>query len=278
MTLRLIHITDHHLGASAEAVNRGYATAWALERLLTAIAAAGAHGADFVLSTGDLVDAGTDEEYAFARGLLGVAPDRTAAAPGPLTLRRPGLVGLPLYLVPGNHDPRAAWLRNLFPATPLREPLDLRWEHGGVAFAHIDLGVGGRAGDLREASLAHLDAVLSEHERVVIVLHHHPVPVGVPWLDTMLPPGIERLWSRCRPEQVAAVLFGHAHASAATEVGGVPVIGTRSTCFQFAGTEAPEFVIRPLQYTLVSVGPEGSATFQRYEVPLTGDPVAEAVP
>lgn len=274
MTLRFLHITDHHLGSSATVVNRGYATAWALERVLEAIAASERHDADFLLCTGDLVDAGTDEEYAFARGLLGIEP--AAEVPGPLVVRRPGLEGLPLYIVPGNHDPRSAWLRNLFPKTPPRDPLDLRWDHGDLAFAYLDLGVGGRAGDLREASLAYLDTVLAERERVVVVLHHHPIPVGIPWLDRALPDGIERFWQRCRPDRVVAVVFGHAHVSIEERIDGVLAFGTRSTCFQFAVSETPEFVIRPLQYALVTIDDSG-ASVQRYEVPLTGAAIAKAV-
>ena len=274
MSLRFLHITDHHLGATAAAVNRGYVPAWALNRVLDAIASNAHHDAAFLLCTGDLADAGTDEEYAFARGLLGIEP--AGAAPGPLMTRRPGLEGLPLYLVPGNHDPRTSWVRNLFPATAFRDPLDLRWDHGEIAFVYLDLGIGGRAGDLREASLDHLDTVLAERERTVVVLHHHPIPVGIPWLDRALPQGIERLWDRCRPDRVVAVIFGHAHVSIEGDIGGVPAIGTRSTCFQFAASETPEFVIQPLQYALVTIDDTG-ASVQRYEVPLTGAAIATVV-
>jgi len=44
---------------------------------------------DVVLATGDLVDAGTDEEYRRLRGLLAPLP-------------------MPVYLIPGNHDNRDA--------------------------------------------------------------------------------------------------------------------------------------------------------------------------
>lgn len=79
MSLRFLHITDHHLGSSADAANRSYITAWALDRVLDAIAIDDCHDADFPSSTGDLVDAGTDEEHAFARRLLGIRPIGVAA-------------------------------------------------------------------------------------------------------------------------------------------------------------------------------------------------------
>lgn len=274
MSLRLLVVSDHHLGRDAGTVNRGYATAWALERVLDAIAAADGHGADAILSTGDLVDRGDDAEYAFARELLGVRP--AGSAPGPLASSRPGFANLPFYLVPGNHDPRDAWLRNLFPDRPPTEHVDLEWFVGGQAFVHLDLGSDGRRGALHERSLRFLDRALARRRPAVLVLHHHPIPVGIPWLDRALPEGIDRLWDRLE-RGIVAVLFGHAHVSVDATVRGVPVLGTRSTCFQFAESEEPEFMIRPLQYRLLTVG-GSAATSQRFEVPLTGPAVARVVP
>jgi Icc protein len=270
VSLRLLVVSDHHLGEDGCAVNRGYATAWAFERVLDAIAGAGRHDADALLSTGDLVDRGEDPEYAFARDLLGVRPG--GRAPGPAISARPGLEGLAIYLVPGNHDPRDAWLRNLFPATAVRDHLDLAWSIGDQAFVHLDLGRDGRAGRLLDASLERLDAVLAAGRSVVLVLHHHPVAVGVPWLDRALPDGIERLWRRL-DRGIVGVLFGHAHASVDASVRGVPVLGTRATCFQFAATEEPTFVIQPLEYRVVTIDGDTLAS-ERYVVPLTGPPSA----
>lgn len=266
MSVRFVQITDHHLGENAACVNRGYATAWALDRVLDAIADADAHGADFLLCTGDLVDAGTDAEYAFARERFGV--EAAGEAPGPLPLSRRGLEGLPAYFVPGNHDPRETFVRNLFPATPPATHLDLGWRVGEVNFAYLDLGRSGRQGVLEEASLELLDRVLAEGLPTVVVLHHHPLAVGIPWLDAAVPLGIDRLWRRLSGG-VIGVLFGHAHASVERAVRGVPVLGLRSTCFGFAATEEPTFVIQPLHYRLVTVE-GGVLSSRRYEVPLLG--------
>jgi Icc protein len=266
VSVRLLVVSDHHLGPDACAVNRGYAPAWALDRVLDAIASAGWHGADALLSTGDLVDRGDDAEYAFARELLGIRPD--SSAPGPATSTRPGLEGLAMYLVPGNHDARDAWIRNLFPDTDPAERLDFVWSIGDQTFVHLDTGRDGRAGVLLDASLDVLDAALTSGRRVVLVLHHHPVEVGVPWLDRALPEGVERLWRRLE-HGVIGVLFGHAHESVDAQVRGVPVLGTRATCFQFARAEEPAFVIQPLEYRVVTVeGP--TLASERYTVPLTG--------
>jgi hypothetical protein len=103
------------------------------------------------------------------------------------------------------------------------------------------------------------------------------VPVGIPWLDAAVPDGIDRLWQRLRGGGVIGVLFGHAHVSLDTSVHGVPVLGLRSTNFQFAATEVPTFIIQPLQYRLLTV--EGGALHsRRYEVPLTGAAEGGRVP
>lgn len=275
MTLRFVQITDHHLGPDAVAINRGYSPAWALERVLTAIAAADAHHAEFLLCTGDLVDRGHDAEYAFAARCFGIEP--AGSAPGPLPMTRPGLEDLALYVVPGNHDPREVFTRNLFPGMPARSRLDVTWRASGVEFVYLDLGVDGREGVFDERSLTFLDGVLEHGAPVVVVLHHHPVKVGIPWLDRAVPHGVERLWERVRGGGIIGVLFGHSHATVGVDIAGVPVLGLRSTCFQFGATEEPSFVIQPLQYRLVTVD-EGVLTSQVYEVPLSGEPEGRLLP
>ncbi|MEX2534582.1 MAG: metallophosphoesterase [Trueperaceae bacterium] len=274
MAVRFLVISDHHLGRTYHSVNRGYAPAWALERVLDAIAAHRCHDADFLLSTGDLVDEGVDEEYAFAHHLFGVRSN--GMAPGPLPLQRRGLEGLPLYLVPGNHDPRDTWLRSLFPGTPPAPRLDLEWQAAGQDFIYLDLGTSGRAGALLDSSLERLDRALERGSRPVLVLHHHPIEVGIPWIDRALPAGVDRLWSRVAGGRIRALLFGHAHVSLDATVYGIPVLATRSTCFQFAVSQEPEFVIKPLHYRVVTVDGEAVHT-QLYEVPLTGEPLATEI-
>lgn len=261
----LLVISDHHLGEHAGFINRGTSPHWALDRLLEAIAAEGAHGADALISTGDLVDQANAASYAFAREVFGVEP--AGRAPGPLPSRRPGLQGLPLYFVPGNHDERAPFAQALFPEQPAAEPMHLCFPLADQQVVYLDTGSSGRAGSLDEAAWSFLDRAIAEHQRVLLVLHHHPIAVGIPWLDEALPVGIEALWRRAAG--LRAVLFGHTHASVSAAVDGVPVLGTRATTFQFAVSSEPSFVVQPLQYRHLLIDEE-RVTSHLYEVPLSG--------
>src|SRR5688500_901596 len=98
-----VQITDHHLGATEHTYNRGYATAYALRRVMEDLAQHDGWDADFLICTGDLVENGMDAEYGFARTFLNI--QGAAEPPGPLSVTWDGL-RLPAYFIPGNHDAR----------------------------------------------------------------------------------------------------------------------------------------------------------------------------
>src|SRR5262245_41449574 len=105
MAFSFIHITDHHLLEAEDGLIRGFAPAPTLRAVLRHIAGGPAAGADFVVSTGDLVNNGSAAEYQTARHVLGLSGQ--AAAPGALRLTAEGLHDKPFYCLPGNHDDRS---------------------------------------------------------------------------------------------------------------------------------------------------------------------------
>ncbi len=265
MDFSFIQITDHHLGASEHAYNRGYATAHALGRVMDEVARRGAHGADFLVCTGDLVNLGTDEEYAFARRFLGI--EGASHVPGPMMLSWNDLRRLPAYFIPGNHDPREAFARNLFPQSPARPRLDAWYVHKGVQFVYLDLGTAPRAGEILPATLDFLTSRLAGGAPTVILLHHHPIPVGIEWLDQALPQRIHEFWDAAAGGSVLGIVFGHAHTTVEAHVKGIPVLGLRSTCFQFAPAPEPLFCLLAPHYRVVSIS-GGRLTSEIHEVPL----------
>ena len=274
MSLRLLVISDHHLPASRDALPRGFAPHWGFERVLDAIVAADLHGADALISTGDLVDDPTPEAYRFACELLGVTPGGNS--PGPLACQRPGFGGLPTYLVPGNHDDPATWTRCLFPLAPPTVLHGLSFPIGDACFTFLDTGRDGRRGTLDDAGIDFLDTSLrSSTGPHVVVLHHHPIPVGIPWLDASLPAQLDR-FERTVHDRAAAILFGHTHAHAEGTVGSVPAFGTRATGIQLAGDVTPELVVRPPGYGLLVIDERG-VRYERYVVPFEGPARSERV-
>ena len=262
MPFSFIQITDHHLGATEQTYNHGYATAHALGQVLDHIAEADGWGAEFLVCTGDLVNNGTGEEYAFFRRFVGL--EGAAAAPGPLALSRGRLRGLPAYFIPGNHDVRPVFFDGFFSGVA-PAGANMAFEHNGVQFLCLDFGTGGRAGEVRPETLAFLRGHLGGGRPSVLFMHYHPVPVGIPWLDIALPQEIEAFWDVLESGRVLGVLFGHAHTTVETRVRGIPVMGLRSTNFQFAVTEQPVYCLLPPHYRVVTVG-DGGLTSQIHEV------------
>lgn len=260
-----VQITDHHLGSTEHDYNHGYATAYALGRVMDHLAESGAHGADFLICTGDLVNVGTAEEYAFARRFLDLRG--RPVPPGPLTLSWNQLRGLPAYFVPGNHDIRGVFFNSLFSATPPGPAANMAFVHKGVQFLYLDFGTANRAGEVLSPTLAFLRARLAEGPPAVLLLHHHPIPVGIKWLDDAVPARIDEFWEVASAGRVLGVLFGHAHATVEASVRGIPVLGLRSTNFQFAPVDEPLYCLLPPHYRVVSIS-NGRLTSRIHEIPL----------
>ncbi|MCC7352929.1 MAG: metallophosphoesterase [Anaerolineae bacterium] len=67
MAFSFVQITDHHLRESEALLTRGYSTAYAFRAVMRHIAQHAASRADFIVTTGDLVNFGTDAEVVRSR-------------------------------------------------------------------------------------------------------------------------------------------------------------------------------------------------------------------
>src|SRR5512133_3888182 len=108
-----IQITDHHLLESEDALREGFCPGHALRMVMRHIAEHVADSADFIISTGDLVEPETDATYQCAVKLLGL--NSPAALPGPQKVNVEGLSDYPMYFLPGNHDSRELMTHYFFP-------------------------------------------------------------------------------------------------------------------------------------------------------------------
>ena len=257
-----IQITDHHLPASESQLTRGYSPWHAFRTTLRHIAQHHAN-VDFIVSTGDLVDGGTDAEYQHLREALGIR--ETSAPPGPQrmnfveTLHATSLRDMPMYFLPGNHDTRESFFRNMFPSSDMRA-LNVAFMLKGVQFVCIDWGAANKAVP-SQGMFDFLSRALERDAPSIILTHHHVTPMGMAYVDAFLADNLDEFTHIIAGRNVLAIFNGHTHATFEAQLAGVPVYGLRSTMFSFTFEDGKLLaVLRPPHYRVVTVDDEKVST------------------
>ena len=247
---RLLHLTDLHVVAPGKLASgvldtRSQLRA-AVDRLIERSEALGP--LDAVLVTGDISDDGSPESYAFARNEL----DR---------------LGLPLLVIPGNHDGREA-MRVAFadlPHMPESGLIDWFAEVGETCIVGLDTLVEGQGGGrLRPESLSLLGQSLTAagDRPVIVALHHPPLRTGIKFMDAI---GLENS-SDLDPLLANAqgdltIVSGHVHGVYQGRIGGHSVVTAPAICSAFAldrRDDAPVgFFKGPTGCALIDTGPGG---------------------
>ncbi len=208
----ILQLTDPHLYGRVDGRLRGVATDASLRRVLDeALGQFPEYAA--LLVTGDLVQDDVAGYLRF-RSIL-------------------GNLGRPVLCIPGNHDEPAAMTREL--DTPPFQICGAR-TFGNWRFVMLDSydpgHVGGR---LRADELARLDAELANADsHAVVCLHHHPVPMGSRWLDSVGLANADEFWRIIDAHaKVRGVVWGHVHQAYDGRRGAVRLYATPSTGAQF---------------------------------------------
>lgn len=263
-----IQITDHHLPEDMTALVRGFSPGHAMRAVLRHIASHTAEQADFILSTGDLVDPATKEAYQNFRSLFQLQP--AAHPPGPGEISIEGLQEYPFYAIPGNHDERSLFQQHLFSNSSRSPLINAAFQNKGIQFVCLDMGAEAKA-HLYPETLDFLKRSLQADLPTIVVTHHHVTPIGAGWLDNFIADGIQDFWQALSASHVAGkilgVVSGHVHISYEEIVHGIPVFGLRSTAFPFARLEKPLYTLQPPHYRLFTVR-DGVLTSRIFEVPL----------
>lgn len=174
---------------------------------------------DVALATGDLADHGRPEDYRLIRALL----DRLA---------------MPVYVIPGNHDDRAAMLRAFAgDALPTDGPfLHYTVEHYPLRLIGLDTVLPGEvSGGLCAERLGWLDDRLREQpdRPTLVFMHHPPFPSGIRFLDE---PRFEGEAATAeviaRHRQVRQVVCGHIHRTIHLNWAGTCAAVAPSTVYQ----------------------------------------------
>jgi Icc protein len=208
-----LHITDLHLRARAGTTLLGVDTDHSLRAVLAQ--ALSEAQPDAVLVTGDIAH---DPEPAVYERFAAIMGDNYSG---------------PCLCLAGNHDVSAA-MAGMSDVAGVTLP---GWQVIALD-SHVD--------DTPEADVSPEDwsrllLQLQENQDrwVLIATHHPPVDVGCPWLDKdRIQNGGELLESLAERPNVKGMVFGHAHQVVETKYRDIPLLGTPSTCFQFAPRSA----------------------------------------
>jgi 3',5'-cyclic-AMP phosphodiesterase len=264
MAFSFIQITDHHLRELEATLTRGYST-WHAFRAVMRHIAQHHSDVDFIVTTGDIVDTGTDAEYQAVRRALGII--ETSVPPGPQRVTIEGLRDMPMYFLPGNHDPRDAFFRNMFSQSPPAPAMNVTFTHKGVQFVCLDWGAENKS-IATPTLFPQLAQAVQSDAPTILLTHHHVAPTGMSYLDNYLSDEIDEFARIIAGRRVLAILSGHVHITYESQVGSVPVYGLRSTMFSF--TQCGDklfFVLGNLNYRAVTVE-DGKISTEIVEVPL----------
>ncbi len=212
--IRVLQISDTHLYADAGRALVGLNTRQSLISLLDMVLPVN-DPVDLILATGDLVHDATSAGYEWLTEHLSSR-------------------STPVYCLPGNHDIPETMDRHMNQGTISTAKTILR---DNWLIVMLNSAVAGKeGGHLPPAELAVLDQALATHpeHNALVCLHHHPVPIGSAWMDSMAldnPADFFRVIDR--HPGVKGILWGHIHQTFEDQRKGVRLMGTPSTCIQF---------------------------------------------
>jgi Icc protein len=121
--------------------------------------------------------------------------------------------------------------------------------------------------DVDYAPLDFLAQALTAGLPTIVLIHHAVLPLEARWMDRFLADDMDPFWKALTGHEVLGILSGHLHNTYEQLVHNIPVLGLRSTMFQFAVQDEPLITLLPPQYRLVTVH-DGVLTSRVFEVEL----------
>jgi len=149
----------------------------------------------------------------------------------------------PVAWITGNHDDLA--LQNeLLCEGALTGAKRILFKHWQLVLLNSQI-VGEVRGAISQHELDFIERAGNEYpdHHLLLVMHHHPVPMESAWIDQHCLTNSAQLWQTIgRTPQVKGILFGHVHQQVDVERDGVRVLGVPSTSIQFTPGEE-EFTV-----------------------------------
>jgi len=215
--LTLLHITDTHLYADPKARLAGIDTRASFEAVLTQALAE--RKPELLLLTGDLAEVPDVSVYKLLQEIV------NAHYQGPV-----------IYL-PGNHDD-PSFAPELFsePTFPVLSPGSSPGSKASWRVIGLNSRIpGAEGGRLSETELRRLHEQLSsaQEPNLLIAVHHPPIELGCFLDHGRIENGPQLLARLAADGRVRGLVHGHVHQSAVSEIGGLTLLATPSTCAQF---------------------------------------------
>lgn len=220
---RIIQISDTHIVAPPQKLSPHLDSVQAFQNTVERIKAdlPKIGPVDAVLISGDVTDLGRSQDYALFRDLI--AP-----------------LGLPFFVIPGNHDVReamrAAFARDGY--LPANGPLNWSAPIGDMHMIGVDTLLEGQGGGtLCAETLAFLERSLAQagQNPVVLAMHHPPFVTGIRFMDAIGLDGIAPLRDILNSSAgEVRIACGHVHSMHIGMVGRSVAISCPATCSTFA--------------------------------------------
>ncbi|MEZ5536455.1 MAG: metallophosphoesterase [Thiolinea sp.] len=123
---------------------------------------------------------------------------------------------LPVYTLPGNHDiPELLRTELVMACEQVSDQFHARFEDWHCLFLNTH-AAGRPEGHMTPEQFFELEVQLDQiepDEYAMLFMHHHPVPIGSPWMDRMGLQQADEFWLLlAKYPQVKAVSFGHVHS------------------------------------------------------------------
>ena len=226
--MRVLQITDSHLGSDSDESLLGINTEQSLRDVLSVINDNHPedHPFDLVVATGDISNDGKRPSYQRFVEIV-----------------REYLPSTPLAWLDGNHDDPAGMRVSGVPQ-PLSHIVGLgEWRiillSSRVPFEE--------RGELPASEVSRLEKLLAikPDAPTLVMMHHQPVPVGCAWLDQYKVANANEFFDIVDAHpNVRGVVWGHVHQEFYLERCGVSLFATPSTCVQFK-PQCDDFAVDP---------------------------------
>lgn len=211
---KMVQISDAHLMADAEGSLLGVKTLDSYQAVVERVREKEGH-VDLVLLSGDLSQDGSKTSYEYIENTI-----KTLNAP--------------VYFIPGNHDDFSV-MNQIFPSNVISSEKHIVLKDWQLILLNSQIP-GAVEGYLNAEQLKFLQTCLKKYPTLpaIVAFHHHPIPMGVKWLDNLGVRNADEFWKVAAGfPNIKFVLFGHVHQEFKQEVEGIPCFGVPSTCIQF---------------------------------------------